>query len=85
MKIQTFTQTRAAFAETLDSVIDDREEVVITRKGHESVVLVPLSEYESMKETEYLLRSPENARRLLRAIEDMDNGGGVEHALIEVE
>jgi len=34
-----------------DSVIDDREEVVITRAGHEPVVMVSLEDYESLRET----------------------------------
>ena len=65
----TYSESRAHYAETLDAVVNDREEVVITRAGHESVVIVSLDDYESLKETAYLLRSPANARRLLAAIE----------------
>ena len=49
----------------INAVVDDREEVVITRAGHEPVVIVSLEDYQSLKEAAYLLRSPENARRLL--------------------
>jgi prevent-host-death family protein len=48
-----FTQLRQNLAAELDSVINDAEEVVVTRSGHETVVIVPLAEYEAMKETEY--------------------------------
>jgi len=65
----TYSESRAKYAQTLDSVIDDREEVVITRAGHDPVVIVALDDYESLKETAYLLRSPENARRLLASID----------------
>jgi Txe/YoeB family toxin of toxin-antitoxin system len=51
--------------------------VVITRAGHEPVVIVSLADYESLKETAYLLRSPENARRLLGSIERLEAGRGV--------
>lgn len=61
----------------LNSVTDDREEVVITRAGHEPVVIVSLEDYESLKETAYLLRSPANARRLLASIDELESGGGV--------
>jgi toxin YoeB len=61
VKTMTYSESRANYAETLDAVVDDREEVVITRAGHEPVVIVALSEYESLKESAYLLRSPENA------------------------
>ena len=65
MRTMTYSESRAKYAETLNSVVDDREEVIVTRAGHEPVVLVALDDYESLKETAYLLRTPENARRLL--------------------
>jgi antitoxin YefM len=65
MRIMTYSGSRAKYAETLNSVVNDREEVVITRAGREPVVLVALDDYESLKEAAYLLRTPENARRLL--------------------
>jgi antitoxin YefM len=63
--------------------VDDREEVVITRAGHEPVVIVSLDDYESLKETAYLLRNPANASRLLRSIERLESGHGSEHDLTE--
>ena len=81
MKTLTYSESRANYAATLDSVTDDREEVVITRAGHDPVVLVALDDYESLKEAAYLLRSPANARRLLGAIERLSEGGGSEREL----
>jgi antitoxin YefM len=77
----TYSESRARYAEVLNSVTDDREEVVITRAGHEPVVIVSLEDYESLKETAYLLRSPANARRLLASIDELENGGGVVRGL----
>ncbi|MEU6262085.1 MULTISPECIES: type II toxin-antitoxin system Phd/YefM family antitoxin [Saccharopolyspora] len=79
----SYSESRAKYAETLDSVVNDREEVVITRAGHEPVVMVSLDDYQSLKETAYLLRSPENARRLILAIERLEAGGGEQHELAE--
>ncbi len=76
MKTMTYSESRARYAEVLNAVTDDREEIVITRAGHEPVVIVSLENYESLKETAYLLRSPANARRLLASIEELENGGG---------
>jgi antitoxin YefM len=76
----SYTESRARYAETLDAVVNDREEVVITRAGREPGVIVALSEYESLRESAYLFRSPANARRLLDSIERLEAGGGVEHA-----
>ncbi len=76
VKTMTYSESRARYAEVLNSVTDDREEVVITRAGHEPVVIVSLEDYEALKETAYLLRSPANARRLLASIDELENGGG---------
>jgi len=79
----SYSESRAKYAETLDSVVNDREEVVITRAGHEPVVMVSLDDYQSFNETAYLLRSPENARRLITAIERLEAGGGARRELVE--
>ncbi len=83
MKTMTYSESRANYAAVLDSVLDDREEVVVTRAGRDPVVMVALDDYESLKETAYLLRSPANARRLLGAIERLEAGDGVERDLAE--
>ncbi|MEJ7705736.1 MAG: type II toxin-antitoxin system prevent-host-death family antitoxin [Geodermatophilaceae bacterium] len=79
----SYSESRARYAETLDSVVNDREEVVITRAGHEPVVIVSLDDYQSLKEMAYLVRSPENARRLLASIDRLESGAGTPHDLIE--
>lgn len=83
VKTMSYSESRARYAEVLDSVVDDREEVVITRAGREPVVMVSLADYESLKETAYLLRSPENARRLLASIDRLESGQGVPRDLAE--
>jgi len=82
VKTMSYTESRARYAEVLDSVVEDREEVVITRAGHESVVIVSLADFESMRETAYLMRSPANARRLLDAMERLEAGKGEPHELV---
>ena len=83
MRTMTYSESRAKYAETLNAVVDDREEVVITRSGHDPVVIVSLEDYESLQETAYLLRSPANARRLLDSINRLEDGEGVERDLAE--
>ena len=83
MKTMSYTESRARYAEVLDSVVNDREEVVVTRAGHEPAVIVSLDDYESLKETAYLLRSPANARRLLASIDELEAGNGEERELLE--
>ncbi|KAB1162011.1 type II toxin-antitoxin system prevent-host-death family antitoxin [Micromonospora sp. AMSO12t] len=83
MRTVNFTQLRQNLAAELDSVINDAEEVVVTRSGHEPVVIVPLAEYEAMKETEYLLRNPANAAALRRSISELEEGHAAERDLID--
>ena len=83
MRTMSYTESRARYAETLDSVVNDREEVVITRAGHEPVVIVSLEDYQALKETAYLLRNPTNARRLLAATAQLAAGKGIKRDLAQ--
>ena len=85
MRTMSYTESRARYAEVLDSVVDDREEVVITRAGHEPVVIVSLDDYQSLRETAYLMRSPANARRLLDAMERLERGQGAVHDVVPTD
>jgi antitoxin YefM len=83
MRAMSYSETRAHLAEVLTRVAEDREEVVVTRAGRDDVVIVSREEWESLRETAHLLRSPANARRLFEAIEDLENGGGAVHELLD--
>lgn len=85
MKTMSYTESRAGYAEVLYGVSSNREEVVITRDGHEPVVIVPLDEYTSLVETVYLMRSPANARRLIDAMERLQSHGGETHELVSTD
>lgn len=65
----TFTDASTNLAELCDSVVAERNVVIITRHEGESVALVAADELDSLLETAYLLRSPKNAARLLTALE----------------
>lgn len=64
----TYTHGRDHFAELCKQVVADRDFVIIRRRGDEDVALVAAAELSGLLETDHLLRSPSNARRLLRAI-----------------
>ena len=68
MKTFSYNGSAEQFTEILDYVEAHREETMITRAGNESIVVLPLSEYESLRETMYLMSSPTNARRLIDSI-----------------
>lgn len=77
----SFSELRRRLAHFMDRAVDDRAPVLVTRQGHEPVVLLAQSEYEGMMETLYLRSSPENARRLDESIADANAGRN----MIEVE
>ena len=76
MKSITYTAARENLASTINRVCEDRAPVVITRNRDQAVVMLSLDEYESLEETAHLLRSPENAKRLLRSIGQLERGKG---------
>ena len=78
-----FTEFRANMAAHMDKLEQDRDELVVSRQGHEPMVVMPLSELESLRETLHLLSNPANAARLLSAIEELNEGKGVERELID--
>src|SRR5829696_7297342 len=77
MPIQTtYTQARAQLATLLDEVTNNREVVIIQRRGAEDVALIAADELTSLLETAHLLRSPANAERLLAALSRALEGEG---------
>lgn len=76
MQAINYTTARKELARTMDRVCQDHDPVIITRNNDRSVVIISLKDYESLQETEFLLRSPNNAKRLMRAIEADKKGLG---------
>ncbi len=81
MKALTYTAVRGNLAKTMKEVCDDHDPVIITRKQHDTVVMMSLEDYEALNETAYLLHSPKNTRRLLESIEELEKGRGKERKL----
>ncbi|HZF09588.1 MAG TPA: type II toxin-antitoxin system prevent-host-death family antitoxin [Thermoanaerobaculia bacterium] len=79
----TYTSARANLAKTMDHVCESHEPVLITRSGQTPVVMLSVEDYNSLEETAYLLRSPKNAKRLIEAIADLEQGRGTERELAE--
>lgn len=83
MQTISYTSARRNLAKTIDSVRDNAAPIIITRKGEGAVVMMSVEDYEALEETAYLLRSPENARRLIASIAQLEAGLGTERELIE--
>jgi len=72
----TYTALREKLAGFLDQVTDDREVVIVRRRGARDVAILPADELSSLMETAHLLRSPKNAERLFEAMRELDQGKG---------
>ena len=64
----TYSSAREQLATLLDRVTKDREIVIIQRRNGEDVAMIAADELASLTETAYLLRSPQNAERILSAL-----------------
>ena len=79
----TYSAARASLASTMDRVCNDHEALIITRNGDQSVVILSLEDFQALEETAYLLRSPANAKRLFKSIEQLEAGRGQARELAE--
>lgn len=62
----------------MDRVCSDRDSFIITRNRDQAVVMISLADYESLQEFAYLLRNPNNAKRLFDSKESAERGNLIE-------
>jgi len=73
MQAVLYSTARNNLRGIINQVCDNFEEFIITTKEKQSAVLISQEEYNSMKETIYLLSSKNNRDRLLDAVDQIDN------------
>jgi antitoxin YefM len=69
MGTTTYSNLRENLAEIWDKVEDSQEPVIVERRGHQPMAILPAEELNGLRETARLLRSPRNAARLLSALQ----------------
>ncbi|MCI4642395.1 MAG: type II toxin-antitoxin system prevent-host-death family antitoxin [Flavobacteriaceae bacterium] len=74
METTNATELRNKLKQKLDAVSKDRETIIIHRSKEEDVVMIPLSEYNSWKETLHLLSSPANRINLEKSMQELSEG-----------
>lgn len=72
MNTISYTAARSNLAKTMKQVCDDHMPVIITRASAQPVVMLSLEDFEAIEETNYLMKSPANAARLLEAIDEIE-------------
>ena len=77
MRTANYTDLRANLKGYIDAVFDDCDTVIINRGNGKGVVMISLDEYNSIKETEYIMSSPETMAAIRQGEEDIKNGKGI--------
>ena len=68
MKDIPYSRARGRMEALMDQVADDREPIVIRRRGKDPVALIAADDLESLVETASLLRAPADVRRLMETL-----------------
>ncbi len=83
METINYTNIQEKIEQTMDLVCEEHNPIIITRNNKPPVVIISLEDYQSLEETNYLLKSPKNAEYLLESIAELESGKGLKQELIE--
>jgi antitoxin YefM len=74
MKTANYTELRNNLKTYLDNVIIDSEPLIVSRQGNNGIVIISLDEYNAIKETEYIMSSPETMAAIHRGENELKQG-----------
>jgi antitoxin YefM len=74
MEIVTYSETRANLKAIMDRAVNDHTPIAITRQRGKPVVMIDLDDWNAIQETMYLLSTPNNAKRLMESIANIEAG-----------
>ncbi|MFT6064934.1 MAG: antitoxin YefM [Polaribacter sp.] len=81
METLNYTGFRSNVKHWLDKVMNDVSDIVIKRKNSKDLILISLDEYNSLKETTYLLTG-KNRDILLKSIEELESDQAIQKDII---
>ncbi|EIM5219102.1 type II toxin-antitoxin system Phd/YefM family antitoxin [Staphylococcus pseudintermedius] len=84
MTTLTYSNARKEFRRLIDKVNDDSDVITVTTNDR-NAVLMSEDDYNSIMETLYLMQSPANAQRLMKSIEQAENGNTVKVDIYDYE
>jgi antitoxin YefM len=79
MEIVTYSETRANLKAIMDRAVNDHIPIAITRQRGKPVVMIDLDDWNAIQETMYLLSTPNNAKRLMESIANIEAGKNLVH------
>ena len=83
MNAITLTEAKQNLERVIDRVLADAEPTILSTDNGEQIVLLSLDEFNSWKETLYLLSSTANAAHLKKSLDQARAGSIEEKELIE--
>jgi len=83
MTTVTLIEAKQNLEKLIEQVIADAEPIILSTETGQEVVLLSLDEFNSWKETLYLLSNPANSAHLRKSIGEARSGNLEEKALID--
>lgn len=78
MRTANYTELRKNLKEHIDAVIADNDALIVDRGNNTGVVMISLEEYNSIKETEYIMSNPEVLADIQQSLQEISEGKGIE-------
>lgn len=85
MKIITYSEARSSLKSVLDTVHEDADVAIISRRDGADAVVMSLDHYQSIMETMHLLATPANAAHLAKSIAQHKAGKAARRELVNPE
>ena len=80
MLAANYSSVRNNLKDYLDTVVDNNETLIVTRKADRNVVIISLESYNAMQKE---LRNAQYLSKLKRSFDQLDSGNGIMHDLID--
>ena len=85
MRTANYTELRNNLKSYIDSVIENADTLLINRSGSTGVVLMSFKEYNTIKETEYIMRSRAMMDIIRKGELEIKEGKGIEFDLSSIQ
>lgn len=82
MQVVSYTEARNSLKSVLDSVVDNADCAIITRRDADNAVVMSQDYFNSLMETVHLLKSPANMVHLKQSIEQYRAGETFQKGLL---